>query len=148
MVNEKIQGVTSKCRAVGYNNHMLDATTIPNVNKRTRIPMEAIQTIANRIAEKFAPDKIILFGSYAYSEPKPWSDVDLLVIMPTPQGSLPQMLAISRALSPHPFGIDILVHSLETVKQKVAGNDLFLKEIVIKGKVLYEKRNARVGQKS
>ncbi len=121
---------------------------IPNINKRTRIPMEAIQTIANRIAERFSPDKIILFGSYAYGEPKAWSDVDFLIVMDTPEGSLAQMLAISRALSPHPFGIDILVHSRETVEKKVAANDLFLKEVTTKGKVLYEKRNTRVSQKS
>jgi len=121
---------------------------IPNINRRTRIPMESIQIVADRIAERFSPDKIILFGSYAYGEPKAWSDVDFLIIMDTPEGSLAQMLAISRALSPHPFGIDILVHSRETVEKKVAAHDLFLKEVMTKGKILYEKRNTRVGQKS
>jgi predicted nucleotidyltransferase len=147
-MGENERGKNRAVLTVRYNNLMLEATTIPNVNKRTRIPLEAIQSIANRIAEKISPDKIILFGSYAYGDPKPWSDVDFLVIMQTPEGSLPQMLAISRALSPHPFGLDILVHSPETVKQKVASNDLFLKEIMTKGKVLYEKRHPRVDQKS
>ena len=38
---------------------------------------------ARQIAERFHPDKIILFGSYAYGQPHAESDVDLLVIMPT-----------------------------------------------------------------
>ena len=124
---------------------MLDLN-IPNVNERKRIPMEAIEAVARRIAEKFNPDKIILFGSYAYGDPQPWSDVDLLVVMEAPEGNLAQMLAISRALSPHPFGLDIIVHSLRILSERIAANDFFLKEIVTNGKVLHERRHATVGE--
>ncbi len=117
---------------------MLDLN-VPNVNERQRIPMEAIEAVARRIAEKFDPEKIILFGSYAYGDPKPWSDVDLLVVMEAPEGNLAQMLAISRAISPHPFGLDIIVHPLRTLSERIAANDFFLKEIVTNGKVLYER---------
>ena len=44
--------------------------------------MSAIRRYARQIAEKFDPDKIILFGSYAYGQPHEWSDVDILVVMP------------------------------------------------------------------
>ena len=47
------------------------------------IPMSAIRRYARQIAERFQPDKIILFGSYAYGTPHEDSDVDLLVIKPT-----------------------------------------------------------------
>ena len=30
----------------------------------------------------FKPDKVVLFGSYAYGTPHPDSDVDILVVMP------------------------------------------------------------------
>ena len=122
---------------------MLDVK-IPDVNSRKRIPISAIRAVARRIAEKFAPDKIILFGSYAYGSPKPWSDVDFLVVMDTPEGSLAQMLAISRALSPHPFGIDVIVHSAHTIQERLVADDLFLKEITARGKVLYERRHSKV----
>ena len=46
------------------------------------IPIAAIRRYALQIAEKFDPEKIILFGSYAYGEPHEWSDVDILVVMP------------------------------------------------------------------
>ena len=36
-----------------------------------------------RIVSELKPEKIILFGSYAYGNPTPDSDVDLLVIMKT-----------------------------------------------------------------
>jgi predicted nucleotidyltransferase len=47
------------------------------------VPMSAIRRYARQVAERFDPDKIILFGSYAYGKPTPDSDVDLLVVMPT-----------------------------------------------------------------
>jgi hypothetical protein len=43
------------------------------------IPLAAIRRFARRIAERFQPDKIVLFGSYAYGTPHNESDVDLLV---------------------------------------------------------------------
>ena len=46
--------------------------------------MRAIRDVVKQIAEQFKPEKIILFGSYAYGKPRPESDVDLLVIMSTP----------------------------------------------------------------
>src|SRR5271165_4453807 len=47
------------------------------------IPLTAIRRFARRIAERFQPDKIILFSSYACGKPHEESDVDLLVIMRT-----------------------------------------------------------------
>ena len=48
------------------------------------ISMPAIRKYARQIAERFKPDKIILFGSFAYGEPNEDSDVDLLVVMACP----------------------------------------------------------------
>jgi predicted nucleotidyltransferase len=61
---------------------------VPPLKERTRIPMKTIRAIAHHIAEKFNPEKIILFGSHAYGKPTAWSDVDLLVVMDTPDGEL------------------------------------------------------------
>lgn len=46
------------------------------------IPMKVIRRFARQVAERFDPEKIILFGSYAYGTPHADSDVDILVIMP------------------------------------------------------------------
>lgn len=40
-----------------------------------------IKKLADLVAESIAPEKIILFGSYAYGTPTERSDVDLLVVM-------------------------------------------------------------------
>ena len=44
------------------------------------ITEEQIQAVVRRIVEGYAPDKIILFGAYAYGVPHENSDLDLLII--------------------------------------------------------------------
>jgi predicted nucleotidyltransferase len=46
------------------------------------VPKTQIQAYCDAIAREFRPRKIILFGSYAYGNPGPDSDVDLLVVLP------------------------------------------------------------------
>ena len=46
------------------------------------IQMSAIRRFARQVAEHFQPEKIVLFGSYAWGTPHADSDVDILVIMP------------------------------------------------------------------
>ena len=55
------------------------AVEVPTIDKRKRIPQEAIDQVVEQIVEKFKPQKIILFGSYARGNPRPESDVDMLV---------------------------------------------------------------------
>ena len=45
------------------------------------VPMRVIRSYAREVAKRFQPEKIILFGSYAYGTPHAASDVDILVIM-------------------------------------------------------------------
>jgi len=103
---------------------------------RKRIPVRAIRAIVKQIASQFHPDKIILFGSYAYGKPKPWSDVDLLVVMDTPLRNREQAAQIARALDYH-FGLDLLVRTPQQLAERLALGDFFLRDITEKGKVLY-----------
>ena len=71
-----------------------------------RVPLRAIRMLAREIAERFRPEKIILFGSYAYGAPHADSDVDLLVIMPA-RNMIDQAVRIRRAAaSIVPLGLD------------------------------------------
>src|SRR5258708_12193341 len=71
------------------------------------IPLTAIRRFARRIAERFQPDKIILFGSYAYGKPHEESDADLLVIMRT-KNAIDQSILISLAFA-QLFSLDLLL---------------------------------------
>lgn len=107
------------------------------------IPMDDIQHIVNQIAEHFNPDKIILFGSYAYGNPTEHSDVDLLVIMPFKGKSIEQSLKI-RKLIGHPFMIDLVIKTPEEAQRRYEEYDPILRWAVGKGKVLYERHRSRM----
>ena len=93
-----------------------------------------------KIADELKPEKIILFGSYAYGLPKPHSDVDLLIILKTNASLKDRSWKVSRLLLPRPFPVDILVKTPKEVEKGLRSGDFFLKEILTRGKVLYERR--------
>jgi uncharacterized protein len=105
------------------------------------IPMEDIQAYANRIAEAFHPEKIILFGSYAYGTPTSLSDVDLLVIMPFAGKWTEQAVDILMQIRV-PWAVDLLVKSPQKIRERQAIGDSFLKKIFRDGKLLFEAREA------
>ena len=115
----------------------MTAIYVPPVTQRKRIPRKAIDDVVRRIVEKFHPQKIILFGSYARGNPRAESDVDLLVIMPTPAQETRQSLEIRRYLNVM-FALDLIVSSPERLRQRIEWGDSFLQEITSQGKVLYE----------
>ena len=115
---------------------------VPPVHKRKRIPMKTIRAIAKHIAEKFDPEKIILFGSHAYGKPTAWSDVDLLVVMDTPKGGeFEKSLEVRDSLPSLNFGLDIVVRSRKMIERRKKLGDWFLVDVTEKGKVLYERSN-------
>ncbi len=106
------------------------------------IPLSVIRRYARAVAAKFRPDKIILFGSYAYGTPHDDSDVDILVVMPC-RNQLDQGFKIRCAVEV-PFPMDLIVRKPEQMKWRLEEGESFLTEIVSKGKVLYEKDDRRV----
>jgi len=96
-----------------------------------------IVALAERIAREFEPERIILFGSYAYGTPTEDSDVDLLVVLPFEGNHTRKAIEIRQRVDA-PFPMDLLARHPETVRQRIAWNDFFLREIVEKGAVLYE----------
>ena len=109
---------------------------IPDVNRRRKIPPWAIRWVVSEIAERFAPRKIVLFGSYAWGTPRPESDVDLLVVMRTRREG-EQSLLIRQAIA-CPFGLDLIVRTPQSLARRIKLGDAFLRQIMDEGKVLYE----------
>jgi predicted nucleotidyltransferase len=127
-----------------------DPTPVPYVQPHRyaspNIPLAAIRRFARRIAERFQPDKIILFGSYAYGTPHNESDVDLLVIMPA-YDVVNQAIRICRTFE-REFSLDLIVRTPKQIERGLKDDDWFLREIVEKGKVLYEAPDREVGSQS
>jgi predicted nucleotidyltransferase len=105
--------------------------------------MAAIRRFARQIAERFRPEMIVLFGSYAYGTPHNESDVDLLVIMPA-RNEIDMAIRICRAFE-RPFALDLIVRTPMHLERGLKEGDWFLREVMEKGKVVYEAPDRRLG---
>ncbi len=94
---------------------------------------DQIETYCRVLAREFHPQKIILFGSYAYGKPTLSSDVDLVVIMPF-RGSDTKKMAEIRGRVEAPFPMDLLVWPPKRVQK----SDSFTREVLTRGKVMHE----------
>jgi len=103
------------------------------------ISAEMIAGIVAAIVQRFSPDKIILFGSYAKGDPTPDSDLDLLVITATDLPHRKRAVALQLFFRPMPCAMDILVFTPEEIA-KWNGTVNHIATIAIQaGKVLYER---------
>ena len=101
------------------------------------VTVDQIRIFAQQVAERFHPEKIVLFGSYGYGTPTQDSDVDMLVVMPHDGKPWRRATEIRGQVRPG-FALDLLVRSSEEIRTRIAMGDCFLQEIVEKGPVLYE----------
>ena len=98
-----------------------------------------IAAMADRIVRDFRPLRIILFGSHARGDAKPFSDIDLLVVLPQMPDKRKTAIEIRRALRDFPVGKDIIVTTPEEIARR--GNLVgdVLRPALREGKVLYER---------
>ena len=101
------------------------------------IPKQQINEISRRIADEYHPERILLFGSYAWGVPSPDSDVDLLVILPFEGRAVAKSVEMRLKVRP-PFPVDLLVRTPEKVHKRLALGDAFIQSILEDGEVLYE----------
>ncbi len=100
---------------------------------------QVILKIAAKIKEAYSPEKIILFGSYAYGNPTKGSDIDLLIVKNTKDRVIDRMVQIYKIIDIRKIDLSPFVVTPEELKQRVELGDHFFKEILSKGVVLYEK---------
>ena len=101
-----------------------------------------ISDIVEKLIEGYQPDKIILFGSYAYGEPTEDSDIDMLIIKDTDKRRIDRCVEVRKLVYDPNRGIPFspLVYTEREINRRLALGDDFVTEIMEKGGVLYEKR--------
>ena len=104
-----------------------------------RQTQQMIQDIVQRIVAGYAPQKVILFGSYAYGEPDKDSDIDLLIIKDTVENFVDRWVTVHRILTgTHPsLPLEPMVLTPQELERRLAVGDQFVAHILEKGKVLY-----------
>ncbi|MBI5577488.1 MAG: nucleotidyltransferase domain-containing protein [Deltaproteobacteria bacterium] len=98
-----------------------------------------LQKIVERITERFRPEKIILFGSYARGKQTADSDADLLIVMNVTGSKRMTAVEIDLLLVGIPIPTDIIVVTPEEVEiyQDCVGT--IIREAIREGKVIYER---------
>jgi uncharacterized protein len=108
--------------------------------KTSKEVRKIIFEIVEKIKREYQPDRMILFGSYAYGRPDQDSDIDLLIIKDTQERPIDRRVAIRRIVSDPrrliPF--EPIVLNPSELQKRLKIGDQFLKEIIEKGEVLYE----------
>lgn len=101
-------------------------------------PELEIKRITRKIVEEYKPEKIILFGSYAWGKPHKWSDVDLFIIKKSKKRRIDRERELRTILFGNKFpAMDILIYTPKEVEKRLLIGDFFIKEILSKGKVFY-----------
>lgn len=98
---------------------------------------EKIQEVVNKITQEYKPEKIILFGSWAWGTPDRKSDIDLFIVKKSREPRIERERQVQRLLLGSQLPIDIIIYTPEEVKNRQNINDFFINRIFTKGKVLY-----------
>lgn len=96
-----------------------------------------IKKIVNRIAKEYKPEKIYLFGSYAWGKPTIDSDFDLFIIKKTKENKHSRQLKVRKIIKGE-LPVDILVYTPKEAERRLKIGDFFIEDIFNKGKILYE----------
>ena len=109
------------------------------VNPDTPAPLvtrEALEAFTQRLVERFAPEKIILFGSLARAEARWDSDADILVVMPVEGHSRDTVLAMLETCKPD-FPLDLHLRRPEEIAPRYRWGDPYIREALDHGEMLH-----------
>ncbi len=100
-----------------------------------------IKKITDQIVKEYQPERIILFGSYAWGKPTRNSDVDLFIVKKSSENRIERQRKLRRILFDDDFpAMDILIYNPDEVEKSVNKyKNLFIEDILRHGKVLYAK---------
>lgn len=104
------------------------------------ITPSTVQYVVEKIVNTIHPMKIVIFGSQACGNPRPDSDIDILVITNPGENREQIRLSIEKALRGRRFDIDLLVRTPEDIMwNNETENPFYSEEIFKKGRVMYER---------
>jgi predicted nucleotidyltransferase len=100
---------------------------------------DTLQKLVGKLVAEYAPEKVILFGSYAYGQPDDDSDLDLLIVKQTTDRFIDRWTTVQEILSDptRRTPLETLVMTPQEVQKRLDVGDQFVAEILNKGRVLY-----------
>lgn len=115
------------------------------VAERTARLEKALHRIVSVLVKEYRPEMIILFGSFASGMLHEGSDLDLVIIKETSKRPIDRHVEVYGLVKPE-VGIDLFIYTPREFRDLEAMGFSLVREIVAKGKVLYEARGASLAQ--
>ena len=107
----------------------------------TKSQTKKLKEITDKIVKEYKPEKIILFGSWAWGKPGPDSDVDLFIVKQSADRRIDRARTVRKIIWDiiwnAGLAIDILVYTPKEVSRRLNLEDFFVEDIINKGQVLY-----------
>lgn len=99
-----------------------------------------VKRIVDKIKKEYKPEKIYIFGSFAYGKPHKDSDLDLFIVKNTKKNRGERYMDVGRMILDREMPVDILVYTPGEVKKRIELGDFFVKKIINQGKLVYENK--------
>lgn len=97
-----------------------------------------LKKIIEKIVKEYKPEKIILFGSYAWGKPHKDSDVDLFIVKKSGKRRIDREYELRMKLISNDFPpMDLLIYTPEELDKRLKIKDFFVQDIINSGKILY-----------
>ena len=97
-----------------------------------------IKEITEKIVKEFQPEKIILFGSWAWGTPGADSDVDLFIVKESNKKRWEREYDLRMNLIGNKFPpMDLLIYTPEEMERRIRIEDFFIQDILKNGKLMY-----------
>jgi predicted nucleotidyltransferase len=96
--------------------------------------------LSKKIAKRYNPEKIILFGSSVIGKDSKESDIDLLIIKNSEKKRPFRVKKIFEAIRGmnRNYPLDAIVYTPVEVQERLSKGDYFIRNVFREGKVLYE----------
>ena len=103
----------------------------------TLITQEQINFVVEKIVKSIKPEKVILFGSYAYGRPDENSDLDILIVKDTEIPLPKRGMEVRKFLRGMKIPIDVIIYTQNEIDEWKDTKAAFINHIIKNGKVLY-----------
>ena len=103
---------------------------------------QKITAIVRRL-KRYKPERVILFGSYAWGRPAKGSDVDLLIVKKSRKRKQDRLDDVNGLLFFSPIPVDALVYTPEELNRRLKLGDFFFTRIVEEGQVIYDRKRKK-----
>lgn len=106
---------------------------------------QKLKEITEKIVKEYQPEKIILFGSWAWGKPDSDSDIDLLVVKESTKARHERQSELRTILRLSGVPFDLLVYTHQELEERInVDRNLFLEDIIRNGRVLYSKSGFKI----